>query len=242
MIQSIVITKEKITVLDQTKLPAEECYRDIINYKDMVEAIKRLRIRGAPAIGIAGLAGVWLAFKEFRRNPNCKELLLDAITVLENSRPTAVNLSYATKLARVYVESKNFSVDTDELFNMVINLRDEENSYCNLMGSNGVKEIFKGQKELRILTHCNTGSLATFGIGTALGVVRELAKVTKVKVWADETRPLMQGSRLTMWELIKSGIEATLIADSMAAHTIKTNKIDLIIVGADRIARNGDSA
>lgn len=242
MIESIVILNKQIKLIDQTLLPQEEKYIPIVDYRSMIEAIKKLRIRGAPAIGIAGLAASALALDELKNRPNCKEKLLTTLTEIENARPTAVNLSYAIKIARNYVESEAFSPTSEFLWEQTLQLISDEKRYSDLMAQNGVKEIYHGQSELRILTHCNTGSLATYGEGTALSVIKALAKKTKVTVWVDETRPLLQGSRLTMWELMKEGVVCYLISDSMAAHTIKTKQIDLIITGADRITTNGDSA
>ncbi len=242
MIKSISISKDKAIIIDQTLLPSEEKYIEINNSDQMIEAIKKLRIRGAPAIGIAGMYACWLAFCEEKMNACNQKALLTKINAIEIARPTAVNLSYATDKARSYVNSHSFNWDNDQLYQMTDFLMDVELNNSQKMGQHGANLIYSGQRELRILTHCNTGSLATYGDGTALSVIRALAKKTKVKVWADETRPLMQGSRLTMWELMKDGIDCTLISDSMAAHTIKTQGIDLIITGADRIALNGDSA
>lgn len=242
MIESIIVLNKQVKLIDQTLLPQEEKYLPMLDYRSMIEAIKKLRIRGAPAIGIAGLAASALALDELKNRQNCKEELLIALTEIENSRPTAVNLSYAINIARNYVESEAFSPTSEFLWEQTLQLISDEKRYSDLMAQNGVKEIYHGQSELRILTHCNTGSLATYGEGTALSVIKALAKKTKVIVWVDETRPLLQGSRLTMWELMKEGVECYLISDSMAAHTIKTKQIDLIITGADRITTNGDSA
>lgn len=242
MIESIVIKNKKIKIIDQTLLPSEEKYIDILDYRSMIEAIKKLRIRGAPAIGIAGLVASALALEEFRAFPDCHARLLKALDEIEEARPTAVNLSYAVQIARTYVNSSDFSAESNELWVKTQELAEKEKLASDLMADNGVQEIYQGQSEIRILTHCNTGSLATYGEGTALSVIKALAKKTKVIVWADETRPLLQGARLTVWELLKEGIECYLISDSMAAHTIKTKQINCIITGADRITTNGDSA
>ncbi|MBI9030391.1 S-methyl-5-thioribose-1-phosphate isomerase [bacterium] len=242
MIEAIVINNKQVKIIDQTLLPQEEKYFEIKDYQQMIEAIKKLRIRGAPAIGIAGLVASALACDEFQNYPQDFSKLEKALTEIENARPTAVNLSYAVNIARKYVSSKLFLSETDVLWKKALELAKQEKEASNLMAEHGVEEIFQGQSELRILTHCNTGSLATYGEGTALAVIKALSRIIKVTVWVDETRPLLQGARLTMWELIKEGIECYLISDSMAAHTIKTKQIDLIITGADRITRNGDSA
>ncbi len=242
MIEAIVINNKQVKIIDQTLLPQEEKYIEIKDYQQMIEAIKKLRIRGAPAIGIAGLVASALACDEFQNYPQDFSKLENALTEIENARPTAVNLSYAVNIARKYVSSKLFLSEKDVLWKKALELAQQEKEASNLMAEHGVEEIFQGQSELRILTHCNTGSLATYGEGTALAVIKALSRIIKVTVWVDETRPLLQGARLTMWELIKEGIECYLISDSMAAHTIKTKQIDLIITGADRITRNGDSA
>lgn len=242
MIESIIIKNKKVKIIDQTLLPQEEKYIDILDYKSMIEAIKKLRIRGAPAIGIAGLVASALALDEFKLLPDYQTKLILALDEIEEARPTAVNLSFAINIARKYVTSSTFSPESDELWIKAEKLAEEEKLASDLMAENGINEIYRGQAEIRILTHCNTGSLATYGEGTALSVIKALAKRTKVIVWADETRPLLQGARLTVWELLKEGIECYLISDSMAAHAIKTKQIDCIITGADRITSNGDSA
>ncbi len=242
MIESIVVKNKQVQIIDQTLLPGEEKYIRISDYRQMIEAIKKLRIRGAPAIGIAGLVASALAWDEFKDLHDNKVKLEKALLEIEDSRPTAVNLAYAVNIARGYINSEQFTNESDILWEKASELAQQEKFASELMASNGVNEIFHGQSELRILTHCNTGSLATYGEGTALAVIKALAKKTKVKVWVDETRPLLQGARLTMWELLKEGIECYLISDSMAAYTIKTKDISLIITGADRITQNGDSA
>ena len=242
MIESIIIKNKKVKLIDQTLLPREEKYIEILDYRSMIEAIKKLRIRGAPALGIAGLVASALALDEFRDYPDYQAKLLIALDQIEKARPTAVNLSYAINIVRKYINRSDFSSESDELWKKAEELSQQEKLAGDYMAENGVQEIYHGQSEIRILTHCNTGSLATYGEGTALSVIKALAKRIKVIVWVDETRPLLQGARLTVWELLKEGIECYLISDSMAAHTIKTKHIDCIITGADRITSNGDSA
>ena len=238
MIESIRISKNKVEILDQTQLPFVEKYIEIQNYREMAEAIFRLKIRGAPAIGIAASAGSYLAALEFENKENFLDNIFRAITDLENTRPTAVNLFAATLKIRKIIKENPINI-SEQLYKFTIDLMNYEKYACEKMGENGSKFIGNVKN---ILTHCNTGSLATYGIGTALGVIRTIALKNKIQVFADETRPLLQGSRLTMWELHKSNIDATLITDNMAAQIIKKEKIDCIIVGADRIAKNGDSA
>ncbi len=242
MIESIIIKNKRVKIIDQTLLPQVEKLLPINNYKEMVEAIKKLRIRGAPAIGIAGLVAAALAWDEIKKISDRELMFTNALQEIVYARPTAVNLSYAINIAKECIDNKKIFHQEDILWDKALELAEEEKQACQAMADNGVKAIYRQQEEIRILTHCNTGSLATYGQGTALAVIKALAKKTKVKVWVDETRPLLQGARLTMWELMKEGIECYLISDSMAAHTIKMKSIDLIITGADRITTNGDSA
>ncbi len=243
MIQSIIINNKEVEIIDQTLLPQEEKYIRINNYKEMIEAIKKLRIRGAPAIGVAGLVACAQAWDSLKEEDNLNyDQVFKAFQEIEDARPTAVNLSYAVNIARVCLQDKQVALAHDIIWEKARALAEQEKLASEAMAKYGLACIYQKQTELRILTHCNTGSLATYGQGTALAVIKALAKKTKVKVWVDETRPLLQGSRLTMWELMKEGIECYLISDSMAAHTIKMKSIDLIITGADRITRNGDSA
>ncbi len=238
MIESIRISKNKVEILDQTQLPFLEKYLPIKDYREMAEAIFKLKIRGAPAIGIAAAAGSYLASLEFSDKKDFSDKIFTAITDLENTRPTAVNLFAATSKIREMIQ-KNPENISEQLYNFTLDLMNYEKIACEKMGEIGSKFIGNVKN---ILTHCNTGSLATYGIGTALGVIRTISLNHQIKVFADETRPLLQGSRLTMWELNKSHIDSTLITDNMAAQIIKKEKIDCIIVGADRIAKNGDSA
>ena len=203
----------------------------------MIQAIKNLAIRGAPAIGIAATAAVYLAHLELENQPDYTANMTKAIDQIEASRPTAVNLFIATAKAREILHSN----PTTEAFREQVNtIMRYEYQACQRMAENGYQAIPKNFT--RFLTHCNTGSLATYGSGTALGVLKKIALHRRIEVFVDETRPLFQGARLTMWELMKSNITCTLITDNMAAHTIKTHKIQAIIVGADRIAKNGDVA
>ena len=244
-IYSIKRINKSFEIIDQTLLPEEEKYVLIDDYKDMIEAIKQLKIRGAPAIGIAALAAAYLACKKYQNNP-CFELnFLAALSDIENSRPTAVNLFYAIDKVRELLKKGASSIICQStllknLDNLVNAMMQYEFEACQKMANNGSNYI--PEHITKFLTHCNTGSLATFGAGTALGVIKKIAKYRKIEVFVDETRPLFQGSRLTMWELQKSGITSTLITDNMAAWTIKTKKIQAIITCADRIAKNGDTA
>ncbi len=234
MIKSIYFKENAVYILDQTLLPAQEKYIQIINYRQMIEAINMLRIRGAPAIGIAGAAGAYLASKN-----HPEDNFFACLAEIEAARPTAVNLSHAChKIRKLTYKSGDRTKTIKEFTHQLMAYEQEA---AQKMGLNGAK-LIGTSKPLHILTHCNTGSLATYGAGTALAVVRELAKHVHVKVYADETRPLLQGARLTMWELAKSNIKACLLADNAAASLISQGKIDFIITGADRIAANGDAA
>ncbi len=239
-LESIKLFRDKIIIIDQTLLPSKELELEIINYREMIEAIKKLRIRGAPALGVAAAATAYLAAKEFHKKDDFITLLLKAIDEIEESRPTAVNLFLATeKIKKIISNNENLNIP-EMIFNFACELRDYEIEACEKMGKNGAD--FLGKPNLKILTHCNAGSLATVGIGTSLGVIRKIAERFKIQVFVDETRPLLQGARLTMWELMKSGVPCTLISDNMAASTILSEQIDCIITGADRIAVNGDTA
>ncbi len=239
-VYSILRKKSSFLIIDQTLLPLEEKQIEITDYRQMIEAIKALRIRGAPAIGIAAGGACWLASLEFENKQDYLENLLQAIMEIELSRPTAVNLFNATQTIREIISVTELTQITQKLHEYVDSLFHYEYDACNGMAENGFNTISK--KYTKFLTHCNTGGLATYGIGTALGVLRRISKDRKITVFADETRPLLQGSRLTMWELEKSKIEAFLITDNMAAHIIKTKGIQCILTGADRICINGDSA
>ena len=235
----------KVKLIDQTLLPNEfkEIYCETV--EEVWEAIKVLRVRGAPAIGIAAalgtVLGVWdstcESYSEFGKQ-------LEKVTdYLATSRPTAVNLFWALDRMKATAEaSKN--KDIPELKQILLaeaqKIIDEDRAMCRAIGKNGAELIDDGDT---ILTHCNAGGLATADYGTALAVMFTAHEQGKsIKVFADETRPLLQGARLTTWELMQAGIDVTLICDNMAAQVMKEGKIDCVIVGADRIAANGDAA
>lgn len=242
-INTIEYKENKLILLDQRKLPLRKEYFICATYKDVEFAIKDMVVRGAPAIGAAAAYGVLLAALEFEKNTkeNFVKNMNIACEALNNSRPTAVNLMWAIKRMKIIVSSDNgvksicnlLKEEADYIFKEDINTNKK-------MAKEGYRVIPKGA---RILTHCNTGALATAGYGTALGVIREAHYLGKdIFVYADETRPRLQGARLTAWELKEENIPFTLIADSTAATLIRDGKIDVILVGADRIALNGDSA
>jgi len=226
-------------IIDQTALPHFENYVMITDYHDMIKAIKTLQIRGAPAIGIAAIAGAYLACERYRHEVDFEIKLSNALIEIENSRPTAVNLFHAIERVRSVLIGDS-SLWMDKINGLVDELMLYEFKACEDMAVNGLQFIPK--EYTRFLTHCNTGSLATYGCGTALGVLKKIAINRDIEVYVDETRPLLQGSRLTMWELMKANIKCHLITDNMAARTIEEKHIQAIIVGADRIAKNGDTA
>ena len=235
--------KHELVILDQTQLPLKEKYLKIKDYKDVVDAIVALKVRGAPLIGIAAAYGVVLGVRNFKGD-NRKNFEIHFYKVIEsfrNSRPTARNLFYSLeRMANVYKENSDREIGAieDALLREADAIYDEDAEMCNRIGVNGADLI--GDK-MNILTHCNTGELATGGIGTALGIVYTAKKQGKdVFVYVDETRPLLQGARLTTYELDKYGIEYDLIIDSMPANLMKEGQVDCVIIGADRIASNGD--
>ncbi|OWZ84781.1 S-methyl-5-thioribose-1-phosphate isomerase [Natranaerobius trueperi] len=246
-IKPIFFEEERLFLLDQRKIPLKEEYFECNSFKDTYYAIKEMVARGAPLIGAVAAYGVVLACKEFKddHKQNFIKNMDYAIKHLAKSRPTAVNLFWALRRMEKVFKSNVDSIDTlENLYTLLINeahnicYEDLETNYQ--MARYGVKVV---KQKARILTHCNTGALATTGYGTALGVVREAHYVGKdIKVYVDETRPRLQGTKLTSWELQKEQIPFTLIADSVSAVLMKKGYIDLILVGADRIAPNGDVA
>lgn len=210
---------------------------------DIWKAIKELKVRGAPAIGIAGAYGVYLGVRKTRAKDfkTFNNKIRETVKYLAGSRPTARNLFWGMERVSGVVE-KNKDRSVAELKDIILKeahaILKEDDNICRLIGKNGRKII---PKTARVLTHCNAGGLATAGHGTALGVIFASRKNIK-KVYVDETRPVLQGARLTAWELVKRGIKATLICDNMAATLMANKEIDAVIVGADRIASNGDTA
>jgi methylthioribose-1-phosphate isomerase len=239
-------TAGKLELTDQRLLPCK--FEKLIceNIDQVFDAIKTLAVRGAPAIGVAAAYGLCVAMRSLKP----ETLIADSITHLEKSaaylatsRPTAVNLFWA--LDRMKTVAKNSTAKTTDQLRVVLlteahAICDEDKQMCKAIGKNGAPLI---KPNATILTHCNAGALATAGQGTALSPLYEAHKNgVNFKVYADETRPLLQGSRLTAWELKQSGIDVTVICDNMAGMLMQQNKIDAIIVGADRIAANGDAA
>jgi methylthioribose-1-phosphate isomerase len=235
----------KVRIVDQRLLPERLVYMNCTTPEDVWQAIKHLAVRGAPAIGIAGAMGVALGMRRSRAK-NFKGFMRDLRRVsayLATSRPTAVNLFWA--LERMARTAENGGTeDVPRLRKLLereaIEILREDNDICRRIGENGAALLNDGDTAL---THCNAGGLATGEHGTALSIMflaHERGK--RIRVFADETRPLLQGARLTAWELLRAGIDTTLISDSMAAWVMREGKIDVVITGADRIAANGDSA
>jgi methylthioribose-1-phosphate isomerase len=225
---------QTLAVLDQTRLPHEEVWIEIKSPEDMIQAIQRLAVRGAPLIGVAAA----MALGHYARTEHRKEKILSAWKALRESRPTAVNLMNCLDRSWQTYEGSNF--DPSALFKTALELFDEDVRLCEGMAEQGASLIQDGDG---ILTHCNTGGLATVGAGTALAVIKRAhAQGKKIHVYIDETRPLGQGSRLTSWELMKAGVPCTLICDNMAGFLMSQGKVQKVFVGSDRIAVNGDCA
>lgn len=232
-------------IIDQTKLPGKLVYIDCRDVKRMWHAIRRLEVRGAPAIGVAAAFGVLLGIKTFKGNNRKKfdKHFEEICAYLATSRPTAVNLFNRLDEMRAVVRS--YPKDPVEnikrrLHKRAMEIFQEDRRTCRLMGKYGATLIKNG---FRLLTVCNAGALATVDYGTALGVMYAAKKAgKKFRVYACETRPLLQGARLTAWELMREKIDTTLICDNMAATLMKQGKVDIIFAGADRIASNGDAA
>jgi len=235
----------KVTMIDQQKLPQESVILEYTDFRGVADAIKTMKIRGAPAIGAAAAFGLALAAVHSSAASRA-ELLADfdrAADVIGKTRPTAVNLSWAIRRMSAVARNPKWTT-TEDLINALVQesqrIADEDVEVNKRMGALGAVLIQDGDN---ILTHCNAGALATVDYGTTLGVVRAAHEQGKnIHVWVDETRPFLQGARLTAWELLQAGIPATLIADNMAGYFMSQGKVDLVLVGADRIAANGDVA
>lgn len=247
IIQSVYLDDEDnaLVILDQTLLPNEKKFLKLKDLKDIWEAIYKLRVRGAPAIGIAAAYGVYLGTKTSNAK-NSKELFEDFIKVKEylaSSRPTAVNLFWALdRMQKRFEKEMKYDVDIIKkaLKDEADKIRYEDEKVCEAIGENALKLL---KPNWGILTHCNAGTIATAKYGTALAPIY-LGKQRgyNFKVFADETRPLLQGARLTAWELMEAGIDVTLICDNMASIVMKEGKVQAVLVGCDRVAANGDTA
>jgi methylthioribose-1-phosphate isomerase len=234
-----------VKMIDQRKLPLEFVVVEFDDYHDVARAIKEMYIRGAPAIGAAAAFGLALAARQSQATTR-QGLLGDLETasgVIRATRPTAVNLFWATdRMLQTARTSKQTTVEgvVQELIAEAQRIADEDVEINRRMGAHGATLIDDG---FNILTHCNAGALATVDYGTALGVIRAAHEQgKKIHVWVDETRPRLQGARLTSWELMNAGIPMTLIADNVAGHLMRTGQVDIVLVGSDRTAANGDVA
>jgi methylthioribose-1-phosphate isomerase len=235
----------RLRIIDQTKLPTQLSYIYCDAIEDVWDAIKKLKVRGAPAIGVAAAYGVLVGLRDFKR-ASSKDIVkrVDEVArYLASSRPTAVNLTWALERMRSLAHGMKDNSPKQILAALkqeALLIHEEDRELCRKIGEHGADLIRSGQT---VLTHCNAGALATGGMGTALApVFIAHAHGKTVRVIADETRPLLQGARLTSWELMQAGIDVTLICDNMAAEVMKEGKADLVITGADRIAANGDAA
>lgn len=233
----------RLRIIDQTRLPQEEVYLELSSYQEVIEAIKKLRVRGAPTIGVSAAYGAVLGAQgiDSGKQEDFLARFHQICDEIASARPTAVNLSKSTDRMKAVSSA---AVDVDQIKSAITaeahKIQAEEVESTLQMSRLGAELIEDG---FSILTHCNAGALATTGYGTALGVImaaRDQGK--RIHVFADETRPLLQGARLTTWELMQDGIPVTLITDSMAGHFMSRGKIDCVITGADRIAANGDTA
>ncbi|HUY12211.1 MAG TPA: S-methyl-5-thioribose-1-phosphate isomerase [Terriglobia bacterium] len=251
MFKTIEWTGEGVRMIDQTRLPAEETYRLCRNYQDVAEAIRSMVIRGAPAIGVAAAMGIALGVQQSQAK-SVEELKSDFENIadtISRTRPTAVNLFWAVRRMRGVFkgaleggtsEAAAIREVQSRLVEEAQKVLYEDIAANEAMGRHGAELL---EDSSTVLTHCNAGALATGGYGTALGVIRAaISAGKKIQVFADETRPFLQGARLTAWELAKDGIPVTLITDSMAGHFMHKGQVSAVIVGADRIAANGDVA
>ena len=235
----------EVRIIDQTMLPMKKQVISLHSKEEMWEAIKQLKVRGAPAIGIAAAFGIYLGMRDYAGDDRegFFNRLNEVCDYMGSSRPTAVNLFWAIdRIKSLVKQHRNRTVqDLKELIlHEAVEMIEEDNGICRAIGEEGVALISDGYS---LLTHCNAGGLATAMYGTALSpMFRAKEMGMGIHVYVDETRPLLQGARITAWELMEAGIPTTLITDNMAAFTMSQGKIDLVIVGADRVARNGDTA
>lgn len=233
-----------LELIDQTRLPAELIILTCSTLESVWRAIKTLQVRGAPAIGIAAAYGVVVGLNEFSPNgENWRDRLAQTCDYLAESRPTAVNLFWALDRMRkraAQLRDHDWTSARDSLLQEAHAIRDEDAAMCRAIGAIGQHLVPDGAG---VLTHCNAGALATSEYGTALAVIYAAHQAgRRFKVFIDETRPLLQGARLTAWELVQTGIDATLICDNMAATLMASGEVNVVITGADRIAANGDTA
>jgi methylthioribose-1-phosphate isomerase len=247
MLPTIAREDDVVVMIDQRKLPAEEVYVRCRTAAEVARAIKTMVIRGAPAIGVAAAMGIALGMRKSTATGTQKFAaeFYKICELMAATRPTAVNLFWAIeRMKRAFAAGANAGESVDQIKDRLEReaqaIHDEDVASCRAMGAFGAEVV---PAEARILTHCNAGALATAGYGTALGVIRGAVEAGKrVAVFADETRPFLQGARLTAWELVRDGIQTTVITDNMSGALMRQGKVDLVVVGADRIAANGDTA
>lgn len=246
-IYSVLWCQDKVTLIDQTRLPGEYSIVEISRWEDMAMAIKTMIVRGAPAIGVAAAYGLYLGAREIKTADKSYFLseLAKIAQALKATRPTAVNLSWAIArmLKTAYETIGDVATIKQELLKTAQDIQAEDIDTCQAIAAHGLSVLPTTPSKLNIITHCNTGALATAGAGTALAVIRAAWKSDRLeRVYADETRPRLQGAKLTAWECVQEKIPVTVITDSMAAHCMQQEMIHAVIVGADRIAANGDTA
>jgi methylthioribose-1-phosphate isomerase len=236
-----------VVMIDQRKLPASEVYVTCKTAQDVAKAIKTMVIRGAPAIGVAAAMGLALGMRRSAAT-GTKQFTTEfqkLCDLMAATRPTAVNLFWAIeRMKKTFADAAHGGCSVDEIKQRLEAearaIHDEDVASCRTMGAHGATLV---PESARVLTHCNAGALATAGYGTALGVIRAAVEAgKKIAVLADETRPFLQGARLTAWELVRDGIDTTVITDNMAGSMMRLGHVDLVVVGADRIAANGDVA
>ena len=247
MLPTIEWNDEGVVMIDQRKLPGQEVYVRARTAAEVARAIKTMVIRGAPAIGVAAAMGLALGVKQTKTTGTQKLAaeFYKLCEIMAATRPTAVNLFWAIdRMKRVFGEAAKSGASVDQIKSLLEDearkIHDEDVASCRAMGTYGATMV---PHAATILTHCNAGALATAGYGTALGVIRGAVDAgKKVAVLADETRPFLQGARLTAWELMRDGIDTTVITDNMSGALMRDGQVDLVVVGADRIAANGDVA
>src|ERR671936_1271234 len=247
MLPTIARESDAVVMIDQRKLPGEEVYVRCRTASEVARAIKTMVIRGAPAIGVAAAMGIALGMRKSKATGTTKFAaeFQNVCELMAATRPTAVNLFWAIdRMKRVFASAAEAGGSVEEIKDRLDReaeaIHDEDVASCRALGAFGAEVV---PSEARILTHCNAGALATAGYGTALGVVRGAVEAGKrVTVFADETRPFLQGARLTAWELVRDGIATTIITDNMAGALMRQGGVNFVVVGADRIAANGDTA
>src|ERR1700730_5166123 len=247
MLPTIAREDDAVVMVDQRKLPAQEIYVRCRTAAEVARAIKTMVIRGAPAIGVAAAMGIALGMRRSKATGTQKSAaeFHKTCELMASTRPTAVNLFWAIeRMKRAFAAAAEAGASgeqiQDRLEREAQTIHDEDVASCRAMGAFGAQVV---PADAKILTHCNAGALATAGYGTALGVIRGAIEAGKhVTVFADETRPFLQGARLTAWELVRDGIETTVITDNMAGSLMRQGGVNFVVVGADRIAANGDTA